>query len=73
MDYCAALMGDIQTVIFLCIFSIIIIQIVYNPSTLRRRRQHYRSILHIYHKAKYTPKNKSRCVWVLYYILYIAL
>lgn len=46
---CAALMGDIQTVIFLCIFSTIIIQTVhttqqpFNPSTLRRR-QHYMSI-----------------------------
>lgn len=34
----AALMGDIQTVIFLCIYSTIIIQIVYNPSTRRRRQ-----------------------------------
>lgn len=59
---CAVLMGDIQTVIFLCVFSIIIIQIVYTLSALRRRRQHYMSTLQFYHKAKYTQKDKIRCV-----------
>ena len=60
----AALTGDIQTVIFLCIYSTIIIQTVYttqhhpvNPSPSPSS-----SALHIYHKAKYTPKDKSRCV-----------
>lgn len=36
--------------------------IPFTPSALRRRRQHYMSTLHIYHKAKYTQKDKIRCI-----------
>ena len=70
----AALMGDIQTVIFLCIFSIIIIQTVYTtqqhtPSTRRRRRQYYISI-NQNKKNTYTQKDKFHVYryYIIYYI-----